>query len=204
MERDRTDKVGYFSLVVNIQLHTHTRSTHLCLYSNTHTHTHTHAHAGWVATDLKFKQCVFLKTFKFDNCAGTRYSSANWERTVKFLTKEIRIARDGIQNNKFNHPNVVKFYNAQFRGTAKKADGTPIKDAFFPFVVTELVDGRELQEVLSDYFTALWFRANYPTKCWPIDPTPGTTIYPPHLLIAKSMTHTHLQEESTKRLLNRK
>ncbi len=95
-----------------------------------------------------------------------------WEKSIKFIAKEIRIARDGILNNKFLHPNVVKFYNAQYRGTARKADGTKIEGAFFPFIVTEFVNGVELQELLGKYFRALWFRKSYPTRSWPIEKEP--------------------------------
>ena len=99
-------------------------------------------------------------------------TSRTWEHKLKFIAKEIRIARDGILNNKFLHPNVVNFYNAQFRGTAKRSDGTKIEGASFPFLVTEFIDGEDLQNLLDKYFKALWFRKNYPSKTWPIETTP--------------------------------
>ena len=101
--------------------------------------------------DLKDSKEVFLKTYKFDGCSGKHSKDKVWKTQVEYITKEIRIARDGIQNNKFNHPNVVQFYDAQFRGTAKRPDGTLIKDAVFPFIVTELVNGLELDQYLKKY-----------------------------------------------------
>jgi len=127
---------------------------------------------GWKAMDLKTSQVVFLKTYKMDDCEGLSITSRTWEHKLKFIAKEIRIARDGILNNKFLHPNVVNFYNAQFRGTAKRSDGTKIEGASFPFLVTEFIDGEDLQNLLDKYFKALWFRKNYPSKTWPIETTP--------------------------------
>lgn len=129
---------------------------------------------GWEAVDKRApvsskRRKVFLKTFKFGNCRGKSATSSRWEKTVKFATRELRMARQGVRDGKFRHKNVVSYYDAQYLGRVKLKNEEEPRKTRFPFLVTEFVDGRDLQAYCSDWFTALWYRATYPTKTWPMN-----------------------------------
>eukprot|EP00940_MAST-03C_sp_MAST-3C-sp2_P001009 g1009.t1 len=120
---------------------------------------------GWKAQDTSDGTIVFLKTFKFMRLMDKKYTEG-WKLVIKSLAKEIRNARTGIRTGTYRHKNIVDYYDAQFYGTCVLRDGTEVATKF-PFLVTEFVEGSELQDYCSKYFTALWYRASYPSKTWP-------------------------------------
>eukprot|EP00940_MAST-03C_sp_MAST-3C-sp2_P001008 g1008.t1 len=120
---------------------------------------------GWKAQDTSDGTIVFLKTFKFMRLMDKKYTEG-WKLVIKSLAKEIRNARTGIRTGTYRHKNIVDYYDAQFYGTCVLRDGTEVATKF-PFLVREFVEGSDLQDYCSKYFTALWYRASYPSKTWP-------------------------------------
>jgi len=132
---------------------------------------------GWKACDIfaapgSPNKVVFLKTFMYDD---------HKKDCAKSIAKELHNARSGIALNLFNHPNVVRYLDAQFSGTAKFNEPTASgKDNYvtpsygdigFPFLVTEFVLGCDVQEYQTKWFTALWYRHCHPEISWPKKPT---------------------------------
>eukprot|EP00939_MAST-03C_sp_MAST-3C-sp1_P001763 g1763.t1 len=123
---------------------------------------------GWKAQDLASGNDVFLKTFKFGNLRGAKPQKL--VKPIKKVIKELTNARNGLRTGLFRHVNVVDYIDAQYFGCCVLRDGTD-PGVKFPFLVTEFVDGPQLQDYCSEYFTALWYRKMYPKKVWPHNPT---------------------------------
>jgi len=148
---------------------------------------------GWKACDIfaapgSPNKVVFLKTFMYQGTLKADIKSMTEQdakekkklRDLLSIAKELKNARSGIALNLFNHPNVVRYLDSQFSGTAKFNKPTVSgKDNYvtpsygnigFPFLITEFVLGVDVQEYQSAWFTALWYRQCHPMTSWPRKP----------------------------------